>query len=165
MEPKLKENGLRKLFDEIEMPLVSVLAGMEKNGIKVDVKFLEKLSEKTADLLSKVEDKIYKISKTKFNINSPIQLKEVLFEKLKISTEGIKHTKTGLSTAASELEKLRHKHKIIDLIFDHRELSKLRSTYIETLPKLINPYTSRVHTSFNQTVTTTGRLSSTPPST
>src|SRR4030042_4377788 len=98
-----------------------------------------------------------------FNISSPVQLKEILFEKLGVSIKNIKKGKTGLSTAASELEKLRGAHPIIELIFEHRELAKLISTYVNALPKLINKKTGRVHTSFNQTITATGRLSSSNP--
>jgi len=163
LEALLRENNLIKLFNEIEMPLIPVLQEMETNGVKIDQKFLDRINIKVSRDLKKLEARIYKLAGTKFNISSPIQLKEVLFKKLKISTEGIKKVKTGFSTAASELEKLRERHPIITLLFEYRELSKLKSTYLEALPKLINPISKRVHTSFNQTITATGRLSSSNP--
>ncbi|MFA6553144.1 MAG: DNA polymerase I [Patescibacteria group bacterium] len=160
---ELEEKKLRKLFDDIEMPLVPVLAMLEKNGVKIDSEFLDVLSKELAKKISSLEKKIYDLAGTTFNINSPLQLKEVLFGRLKISTEGISKTKTGLSTAAAQLDKMRDKHPIINLLTDYRELSKLQSTYVEALPKLVNPKTGRVHTSFNQTITATGRLSSSDP--
>lgn len=165
LEKELQENGLIKLFEDIEMPLIFVLLKMEENGIKIDEKYLKKMSldfKKDLDILTK---KIYKIAGQEFNIKSPAQLKEILFEKLKISTKGIRKTskKGELSTAAKELERLKDAHPIIDLIITYRELQKLKSTYIDALPKLINPKTKRVHTSFNQTITATGRLSSSNP--
>ncbi|XOU94143.1 MAG: DNA polymerase I [Candidatus Kerfeldbacteria bacterium] len=160
---ELEEKQLLKLMREIEMPLVKVIADIEKNGVKIDVKFLEKLSKQTGATLEKLEQDIYKAAGVTFNINSPKQLKEILFEKLEISTEGISKTKTGLSTAAAELDKLKNRHEIIPFITDYRELAKLQSTYLLALPKLVHPKTGRVHTSFNQTVTATGRLSSSDP--
>ncbi len=160
---ELAEKKLRKLFDEIEMPLVPVLAGLEGNGVKIDSKLLGNMSRDLSRKINSLEKKIYDLAGTTFNINSPLQLKEVLFGRLKISTEGISKTKTGLSTAAAQLDKMRDKHPIINLLTDYRELSKLQSTYVEALPKLVNPKTGRVHTSFNQTITATGRLSSSDP--
>ena len=145
------------------MPLVEVLAGIEKNGVKLNLKLLGELAKETDQELKLLEKNIYKAVGQEFNISSPLQLKEILFEKLKISTLGIGKTKTGISTAAGELEKLRGQHKVIDLILDFRELAKLKSTYLDALPKLINKKDNRVHTSFNQTVTATGRLSSSNP--
>ena len=136
---------------------------MEDNGIKVDAKFLDKMSDKMTKEINVLEKKIHKLAGEDFNIRSTKQLKYILFEKLNISSVGIKKTKTGFSTGASELEKLADAHPIISLIEEHRELSKLLSTYIDALPELINKKTKRVHTSFNQTVTATGRLSSTNP--
>jgi DNA polymerase I len=162
-EPRLEKNKLKKLFDEIEMPLIPVLIEMEVNGVKIDVEQLKKLSKKITKKIEDLKLKIYKLAGQEFNISSPLQLKEILFDKLKISTKGIKHTKTGLSTAAAELEKMRGEHEIIDLISDYRELSKLKSTYVDALPKLVNKETGRLHTSFNQTITATGRLSSSEP--
>ncbi len=163
LEKKLRHENLWELFEGIEMPIVPILAEMEMNGVKIDVDFLIKLSKKAEEDILKLEKKIYKMAGQEFNIKSPIQLKEILFEKLGISTEGLKKTKTGISTAADELEKLRDRHEIIDLISQYRELTKLRSTYLEALPKLVSPKTGRVHTSFNQTITATGRLSSSDP--
>jgi DNA polymerase-1 len=163
LEPELRKNNLLELFKNIEMPLVPVLESMERNGVKINVDFLNKFKKETEKRKQELEAKIYELAGTNFNINSPQQLKAILFEKLKISTAGIGKTKTGISTAAGELEKLRGKHPIIDLIFEHRELSKLISTYIDALPELVNTKTGRVHTSYNQTVTATGRLSSSNP--
>jgi len=162
-QPELTEKKLDKLMAEIEMPLILSLAEMERNGVKIDIDFLEKFSRELKKEIEKLERSIYKEAGTEFNINSPKQLKEVLFEKLQISTEGIGKTKTGLSTAAAELEKMKNKHKIIPFIVEYRELAKLQSTYLEALPKLVNQKTGRVHTSFNQVVTATGRLSSSDP--
>ena len=163
LKEQLQEYKLYDLFRDLEMPLVKVLAQMENHGIKVDKQALKKLSERVNKKIRDLEKKIWDLAGTQFNINSPQQLKEVLFDKLNISTENISKTKTGYSTAAAELEKLRDRHEIIPLIQEHREYSKLLNTYIETLPEIINPNTGRVHTSFNQTATATGRLSSTDP--
>jgi DNA polymerase-1 len=162
-EPELRKNNLLKLFYEIEMPLVPVLEAMERNGVKIDTKFLNKIKKQALTRKNKIEKEIIELAGVDFNINSPKQLKTVLFEKLKIPTAGIGKTKTGISTAAGELEKLRGKHPIIDLILEQRELAKLISTYIEALPELVDPKTGRVHTSYNQTITATGRLSSSEP--
>lgn len=163
LEKRLEKNNLKKLFDDIEMPLIEVLIEMEFNGVKIDVEHLKKLSKKITKKIEDLKLKIYKLAGQEFNISSPIQLKEILFDKLHISTKGIKHTKTGLSTAAAELEKMRGQHEIVDLIVDYRELTKLKSTYIDALPKLVNKNTGRLHTNFNQTITATGRLSSSEP--
>lgn len=163
LKAQLKKNKLTKLFEEIEMPLVEVLLAMEMTGIKIDEDHLKKLSVEITKKIATLTKKIYKLAGEEFNISSPTQLKVVLFEKLELSTEGLSKTKTGISTAAAELEKLRDQHEIIPLIEDYRELSKLLSTYVDALPKLINPKTGRVHTEFNQTITATGRLSSSNP--
>ena len=163
LKQDLENEGMFGLFEELEMPLVEVLAGIEKNGVKLNLKLLGELAKETDQELKLLEKNIYKAVGQEFNISSPLQLKEILFEKLKISTLGIGKTKTGISTAAGELEKLRGQHKVIDLILDFRELAKLKSTYLDALPKLINKKDNRVHTSFNQTVTATGRLSSSNP--
>lgn len=160
---RLEEQNIYGLFQKMEMPLVPVLEQMEENGFKIDIKFLGNMAKKVAKKIHELETKIHQKAKSKFNINSPLQLKEILFEKLKIDTKGIGKTKTGLSTAAAELEKMVNAHPIISLIMEYRELSKLQSTYIEALPRLVNPKTDRVHTSFNQTITATGRLSSSEP--
>ena len=161
--PELKSQGLRRLFDEVEMPLVPVIVAMETAGIKVDPRVLERAKSVASKRLSVLEKKIHKLASQPFNVASPQQLKVILFEKLKLSSEGIAKTKTGLSTAAMELEKIEGQHPIISLILEHRELAKLISTYLEALPLLMDPVTHRIHTSFNQTVTATGRLSSSEP--
>ncbi len=163
LKKKLKKEKLDKLFFEMEMPLVLVLAQMEENGIMIDKDFLAKMSVKLHKKINQLEKKIHELAGEPFNVRSTKQLKEILFEKLKISSKGIKKNKTGFSTAFDELEKLKDEHKIIALIQEHRELSKLTSTYIDSLPKLTNKKTNRIHTSFNQTVTATGRLSSSDP--
>ncbi|MBN1779299.1 MAG: DNA polymerase I [Candidatus Buchananbacteria bacterium] len=151
------------LLKKIEVPLIPVLAEMETNGIMVDAKFLNAMNKDVTKEIERVEKEIYKISGESFNVASPLQLKKILFEKLEIPTQGIGKTKTGISTAAGQLEKLKNQHPIINKIIDFRELAKLKSTYLEALPKLISPKDGRVHTSFNQTVAATGRLSSSDP--
>jgi len=160
--PELKRQKLNKLFHDIEMPLVRVLVEMEKTGIKLDIPYLANLEKIFAKELQELERQIQKLAGKNFNVNSTQQLQEVLFDKLNIPTHLIKRTKTGYSTGADELYKLRGQHEIIDLIVRYRELAKLQNTYIESLPKLADK-TSRVHTSFNQTITATGRLSSSEP--
>ncbi len=163
LSKEIKKKGFESLLSEIEIPLVSILAEMEENGIELDVEFLNKLSKSTHKTLSGIEKKIWKEAGGEFNINSTKQLKEVLFERLQISTFGISKTKTGFSTSADELEKLKDEHKIIPLIQEYRELNKLTTTYIDSLPELVNEKTGRIHTSYNQAVAATGRLSSTNP--
>lgn len=160
---QLKKQRLDRLFYKIEMPLIPVLAQMERNGVKINRRRLESLSQTTGERINKLEAKIYKQAGGRFNINSTQQLQEILFNKLNISTQGVSKTKTGLSTSAEELEKLKADHPIIKLIQEYRELSKLTNTYIDALPGLINKKTGRLHTSFNQSVTATGRLSSSNP--
>lgn len=160
---KIKTAKLEELFNLIEMPLIPVLGAMENNGIKIETKPLEDLTKIVGTKLTKLEKNIYKLAETKFNINSTKQLKEILFEKLAIPVINIKKTKTGFSTAENELEKLKELHPIIPLLQDYRELNKLQTTYLNALPTMINPLTGRIHTSFNQTITATGRLSSTDP--
>ena len=157
----LKAEKLEKVFEELEMPLIPVLARMERWGIQVDVKILDKLSKLAASELKDLEAEIYKLAGEEFNINSPKQLQEILYEKLEL-TAG-KKNKTGRSTAAGELEKLRLEHPIVEAILKYRELSKLQSTYLEALPKLVNEHTGRIHTNYNQTIAATGRLSSIDP--
>ena len=163
LDRQLKEQKLDVLFNKIEMPLVLVLAQIEDNGVKINKSFLAKISKKIAEKLKQLEKKIYKQAGIKFNINSTQQLRGVLYEKLDIPTDNISKTKTGLSTAAEELAKLKNLHPIIFLIQEYRELTKLSTTYVNALPELINKKTGRLHTSFNQTITATGRLSSTEP--
>ena len=159
---QLEEKNNLDLLKKIEVPLIPVLAGMETKGVKIDTTVLKKMSATVTKKLGKLESEIYKLSKEKFNINSPLQLKEILFAKLKISPAGLGKTKTGLSTAADELEKIKNVHKIVPKILDYRELYKLKSTYLDALPKLLGA-DGRVHTSFNQIRTATGRLSSFDP--
>ena len=161
--PELQKEKMDGLFENLEMPLVNVLAQIEKNGVKVDGEFLETMSKEYGKKINELKKKIYKLAGMEFNISSPMQLKEVLFEKLQISVKGISKTKTGISTAAKELEKMQGLHPIIDLIMEYREMTKLKSTYLDAIPKLISASDGRVHTSFNQTVAATGRLSSSNP--
>lgn len=163
LKPKLEAIEDSGLFAEIEMPTVGVLVNMELAGVKIDTDFLAAMSKRVQADLKKVVQKIYTLAGGEFNISSPIQLKEVLFEKLKIATAGLGRTKTGVSTAAGELEKMKDAHPIIPLIGQQRELSKLLSTYIDTLPAMVNEKTGRIHTSYNQAVAATGRLSSADP--
>lgn len=161
---KLARMGkLGDIFQKIEMPLVYVLRKMERAGIKIDNKYLEKMSIKMKVDLKELEEQIFILAGENFNLNSPKQLEKILFEKMKLPARGIRRTKTGYSTAQSELEKLRNKHEIIFLIERYRELAKLVSTYIDALPKIADQKTWRVHTDFNQTITATGRLSSSHP--
>ncbi len=157
----LKKEKLEKVFAEYEMPLIPVLAKMERWGIKVDAELLSKLSKQAATELKELETEIYKQAGEEFNINSPKQLQEILYEKLGL-TAG-KKNKTGRSTAAGELEKLRLEHPIVDALLKYRELNKLQSTYLEALPEMINKRTGRIHTNYNQTIAATGRLSSIDP--
>ncbi len=157
----LKAEKLETVFNEYEMPLIPVLAKMERWGIKVDAKLLGKLSKQAASELKDLESQIYEHAGQEFNINSPKQLQEILYDKLGL-TAG-KKNKTGRSTAAGELEKLRLEHPIVDAILKYRELSKLQSTYLEALPEMINQRTGRIHTNYNQTIAATGRLSSIDP--
>lgn len=157
-----KIGTLTKLAEQMEWPLIEVLGDMEYKGVEVDVNFLNKLSEQYSDKINDLQKKIWKIAGEQFNISSPAQLQKILFEKLKIDSKGLKKTKTGISTAASELEKLRGKHEIVDMMFEYRELTKLTTTYVDALPKLVKP-DGRIHTSYNQTIAQTGRLSSTNP--
>lgn len=163
LEPELKSHELAKLFKTLELPLVPVLARMEELGISLDKNYLNKLGHKLHLKIDALEKAIYEQAGQEFNINSPQQLREILFEKLELSTVGVGKTKTGLSTAADELDKLKEQHEVVRLILEYRELTKLTSTYIDALPKLINPKTKRIHTSYNQTVAATGRLSSSDP--
>ena len=161
--PLLKENGVEKLFYEIEMPLVPVLSRMEANGVKIDTENLHQISEEFGGEIRKIEEQIYEAAGTPFNIASPKQLGEILFEKLKID-EKAKKTKTGqYATGEDVLQKLSHKHPIIQMILDYRSFTKLKSTYLDALPALVNPKDGLIHTSYNQAVTATGRLSSNNP--
>lgn len=161
--PELKKAGIESLFFDIEMPLIYVLVEMEVTGVKLDTVALKQSSEELTAALNNLEKEIYELAGVKFNINSSKQVGEVLFEHLKIE-EKAKKTKTGsYSTSEDILEKMRSKHPVVGKLLEYRGLKKLLSTYIDALPELINPETGKVHTSFNQTVTATGRLSSTNP--
>ena len=163
LEPELKEHDCEKLFYEIEMPLMPVLAEMEMNGVCLDTDSLSETSKQFTQRMLDIEQKIYELAGEQFNIASPKQVGDILFGKMKI-IEKPKKTKTGqYVTSEDVLQQLRNKHEIVGLILDHRGLKKLIGTYIDALPKLINPRTGRIHTSFNQTVTATGRLSSSDP--
>ena len=163
LEPELKKQDCEKLFYDIEMPLMPVLAEMEMNGVCLDTNSLAETSKQFTQRMLDIEQKIYELAGEQFNIASPKQVGDILFEKLKI-VEKAKKTKTGQYVTSEEvLQQLRHKHEIVGLILEHRGLKKLIGTYIDALPKLINPRTGHIHTSFNQTVTATGRLSSSDP--
>jgi DNA polymerase I len=161
LKKALEEKELFDLFSELEMPLVSVLAQMEQFGIKLDLKLLKNLARDIEQRLIKLISDIYETSGTQFNINSPKQLGEVLFEKLGLPV--VKKTKTGPSTDEEVLRRLTDKHALPVLLLEYRQLTKLKNTYVDALPKLVDPLTGRVHTSFNQTGTETGRLSSSNP--
>ncbi len=156
-----KDPPIKKLFEEVEMPLVTVLAQMELNGVSLDVPLLKKLSIHISEALKQTADAVYEYAGSVFNIDSPKQLAEVLFDRLGL--QSIKMGKAGRSTDAFVLEQLSGEHKIIPFILEYRQLSKLQNTYVDKLGSLINPRTNRVHASFNQTITATGRLSSSSP--
>ncbi|MBR4148313.1 MAG: DNA polymerase I [Bacteroidales bacterium] len=161
--PMLKSNGLEKLFYEIEMPLVTVLSIMEENGVKIDSQNLRNISEEFGRHISQLEESIYGMAGIRFNIASPKQLGEVLFEKLQLDAKA-KKTRTGqYATGEEVLQKLANRHPIINAILEYRSYTKLKSTYLDALPALINPRDGLIHTSYNQAVTATGRLSSNNP--
>ena len=163
LEKELVTNGVKELFEEIEMPLVPVLAYMERNGVRIDTEALKETSRHFTARMNQIEEEVHELAGINFNIASPKQVGEVLFDKLKI-VEKAKKTKSGQYVTSEEvLESLRGKHEIVGKILEHRGLKKLLGTYIDALPQLINPKTGRIHTSFNQTVTATGRLSSSNP--
>jgi DNA polymerase-1 len=161
LEPRLKEQNLENLFRDIEMPLMEVLVDMERSGVKIDAGFLAVMSKQLEDETAKIVATIYELAGDEFNINSPKQLADILFGKLQLTPT--KRTKTGFSTNVDVLEDLAHVHPLPAEILKYRTLSKLKSTYVDALPAMINPKTGRLHTSFNQTVTATGRLSSSDP--
>ena len=159
----VKDGGLEPLLSSVEMPLVKVLADMEWVGVKVDARELSELSGRFSERLSRMEQEIFEIAGGTFNLASPMQVGDVLFDRLKIDTNAKRTKKGGYSTTEEILEKLRAANPIVDLILKHRALKKLLTTYVNALPALINPATGKIHTSFNQTVTATGRISSTSP--
>jgi DNA polymerase-1 len=154
--------GYQELVTDVEWPVIPVLARMEYIGIELDTKYLAKFADQIGDLISDYEQQIYGHADQEFNIGSPSQLAEILFEKLKLPTQGVKKGKTGYSTAAAELDKLRGQHPIIDLITQYREVAKLKNTYVDTLPQQVDE-NSRIHTTFSLTTAQTGRLSSLDP--
>ena len=159
---KLSAQGMEELFDELETPLIPVLADMEMNGVGIDAAFFAEMSRRLARELRLIREDIHRVAGTEFNINSTPQLREVLFERLKLPV--LKRTKTGPSTDSSVLERLAvDGHELPRLMMDYRQLEKLRNTYVDALPSLVNPETRRIHTTFNQTVAATGRLSSSDP--
>lgn len=161
--PKLSLLALEKLFFEVELPLIEVLAHMEMIGVSIDVAHLNRLSKQMEKQLEELSLQIYDLAGKKFNINSPQQLSQVLFEDLKLPSVRKTAKRTGLSTDIGVLETLAKEHPLPAVLLEYRQLSKLKSTYIDALPKLVNKRTKRIHTSFNQTVTATGRLSSSDP--
>lgn len=163
LHDELVRNDAIQLFEEVEMPLVRVLAAMELTGVRIDTETLRETSELFTLRMNKLEEEVFALAGESFNLSSPKQVGEILFDKLKID-ERAKRTKTGQYVTSEEvLEKLRPRHEIVDRILNYRGLKKLTSTYVDSLPTLINPSTGKIHTSFNQTVTSTGRLSSSNP--
>ncbi|MBM3290999.1 MAG: DNA polymerase I, partial [Candidatus Hydrogenedentes bacterium] len=160
-QPMLRERGLEALFDEVELPLIGVLARMEQAGIAIDTRVFEELRGEVEGRLAAIEKDIYETAGEPFQINSPKQLQEVLFGKLGLKP--VRKTKTGYSTDVEVLEELAHAHPLPEKVLEYRTLEKLRGTYIDALPRLVNPDTGRIHTSFNQAVAATGRLSSSDP--
>jgi DNA polymerase I len=161
--PLLAENGLETLFHQIEMPLVPILADMENHGVLLDTQLLASLSTDFSSRMAALEESIFELAGTSFNLNSPKQMGEVLFERMELKTGKKTKGKTGWSTDNEVLTTLAEEHEIARLILDYRGVSKLKSTYSDALPRLVHPRTGRVHTSYNQTVTNTGRLSSSDP--
>ncbi len=159
--PRLDKEGLGDLFREIELPLIPVLADMELAGVRIDTDYLNQISEEFGKILQKAEAQIYELAGEDFNINSPKQLGEILFNKL--GMKSTKKTKSGPSTSLDVLEELALEHELPRKILDYRSIYKLKSTYVDTLPNLVNPRTGRIHTSYNQAVAATGRLSSSDP--
>jgi DNA polymerase-1 len=165
LEQELEEKALDRLFNELEMPLVSILADMEMAGVLIDTDFLEDFSSDLSSRLDEIENQIFEYVEHPFNINSTQQLSQVLFDELRLTPpDRTRKTASGFySTAASVLEELKDAHPIVTLILEQREIGKLKSTYADALPKQVNPHTSRIHTSFNQTGSVTGRLASSNP--
>ena len=161
LEAEMRNLGVDYLFHEIELPLAGVLADMESEGVAIDVPYLKEMQDELGAQLATIESRVEELAGQTFNLNAPQQLAKVLFEDLRLPVG--KRTKTGYSTDADTLEALRDKHEIIPEILEHRQLSKLKSTYVDALPQLVDPLSGRVHTSFGQASTATGRLSSSNP--
>ena len=162
LEEQIDRQGLRPLLEDVELPLASVLARMEARGVRLDVPYLEEMGESVRDRMATLHAEVFRHAGQEFNLNSPPQLRAILYEQLGLQP-GKKTPKGELSTDASVLEKLRDAHPIVDALLSWRELDKLNSTYLEALPKLVDAKDGRLHTSFNQTVAATGRLSSSNP--
>jgi DNA polymerase-1 len=164
LEPGLDNEGLRKLYDEVELPLVNVLADLEFTGIRIDVPFLQKLGKEMEGQLAEIEQRIHAAAGKDFNISSPVQLRKILFDEMKLPVQKRTGTTGDASTDQETLERLAAMgHELPKMIIEHRQVAKLKGTYVDALPALVNPRTGRVHTSFNQTVAATGRLSSSDP--
>ena len=161
MEPKLREGGLEKLFSELEMPLIDVLVDMERRGVRIDSRILDEMSQQLGKKLDVLKEQIHTEAGEEFNIDSPKQLSRILFEKLQLPA--LKKTKSGFSTDQSTLEELAKVHTLPSKLVQYRQIAKLKSTYADALPRMVSPKTGRIHASFNQTVTATGRLSSSDP--
>jgi DNA polymerase I len=161
LEAEMRNLGVDYLFHEIELPLSGVLADMESEGVAIDVPYLKEMQDELGSQLAAIESEVEQVAGQKFNLNAPQQLAKVLFEDLRLPVG--RRTKTGYSTDADTLETLREKHPVVGLILEHRQLSKLKSTYVDALPQLVDPLSGRVHTSFGQASTATGRLSSSNP--
>ncbi len=162
--PMLRERGAEHLFWQVEMPLVPVIMAMERRGVLIDTDFLHRLSVQLSEQLRKLEEEIYALVGYRFNVNSPQQLSDVLFGTLGLPATGLRKSKSGhYTTAASALERLRGKHPVVDLVLEQRQLQKLLSTYINTLPRMVNPETGRIHADFNQAGAETGRIASNSP--
>jgi DNA polymerase-1 len=159
--PKIEAEGFADLFHQVELPLIEVLAAMEMNGVRLDLPLLEVMSREFEGKMDKISEEIFDLAGESFNINSPQQLGKILFERLKLP--GGKRTKTGYSTDVEVLNELSRDFPLPAKVLEYRSLSKLKSTYVDALPQLVNPKTGRIHTSFNQSVTATGRLSSSDP--
>ncbi|MCP4602095.1 MAG: DNA polymerase I, partial [Proteobacteria bacterium] len=166
LEPEVTNIKSMKLFTETEIPLIPVLAEMEREGVKLDTEFLKEMSKDLHQKLEIIKEEVYDLAGEEFNIGSPQQMGKILFDKLEIHKEfgvkRVKKTKTGYSTNVATLEQYRS-HPVVEKILEYRHLSKLLSTYVDALPRLIDEKTGRIHTSFNQTIAATGRLSSTNP--
>jgi DNA polymerase I len=165
LEEELQQGGLMDVFQQVEMPLVPVLAQMEMNGIRLDLDFFHTFAKELNERITDIEKRIYEAVGTVFNINSTQQLSKILFERLRLTPPGnFRKTASGhYSTSADVLEELRGQHEVVDLVLEQRELTKLKSTYVDALPEAVDPVTGRVHTSFNQSGSVTGRLSSSNP--
>src|SRR5439155_4435683 len=161
LQPRLAEYQLESLFHDVEMPLVEVLAALEMRGVMIDAAYLRQMSQHLQVQMEALLQQIYTQAGEEFNVNSPPQLQRILFDVFKLPTG--KKTETGYSTAVSVLENLALEHDLPRLILDYRQLAKMKSTYVDALPQLMHPQTGRIHTSFNQTITETGRLSSSNP--